>query len=85
MTSQHQDDSLSAWEAFLTRQCAPHPIQGTDVSVTPFGAFVRLAEGVDGLLHRDQWAGTEPEVGSTVSVRLLELDLSRRRASLAVA
>ena len=74
----------SAWQAFLTAQCARTPIDGTVVSVLPFGAFVEVADGVHGLLHVSEW-GTAPEVGDDVSVRILELDLAKRRVSLATA
>jgi small subunit ribosomal protein S1 len=50
----------------------------------PFGAFVKLHEGVEGLLHRSEWSA-EPELGAAVSVRILELDLVNRRLSLAPA
>lgn len=73
-----------AWQAFLTAQCARTPIDGTVVSVLPFGAFVEVAEGVHGLLHISEWA-SPPEVGDDVSVRILQLDLDKRRVSLAPA
>ena len=50
----------------------------------PFGAFVRLHDGVDGLLHISAWAAA-PEFGSPISVRILQLDLGNRRAILAPA
>lgn len=73
-----------AWQAFLTAQCARTPIDGTVVSVLPFGAFVEVGEAVHGLLHISEWAA-EPEVGDTVGVRILALDLDRRRVSLTSA
>lgn len=76
--------SEHAWEGFLTRQCSRTPLDGTVTAITPFGAFVRFEDGVEGLLHVSEWNG-EPEVGSTVSVRILQLDLTRRRVSLAPA
>lgn len=80
----HQETSESAWQAFLTQQCARTAIDGTVVSVVPFGAFVELPEGVHGLLHRSEWTA-QPQVGSAVSVRILQLDLAQRRVSLAPA
>lgn len=73
-----------AWQAFLTAQCARTPIDGTVVSVLPFGAFVDVGEGVHGLMHVSEW-GSEPAVGDAVSVRILQLDLAKRRVSLAPA
>ncbi|GAA1868425.1 hypothetical protein GCM10009836_56130 [Pseudonocardia ailaonensis] len=75
-----------AWQEFLTQLAGAAPIEGTVVSVLPFGAFVRLHDGasggVDGLLHVSEWRGGEPQVGGTVSVRVLQLDLEQRRVSL---
>lgn len=84
MTSSHHETPESAWRAFLTGQCARTAIDGTVVSVVPFGAFVELPEGVVGLLHQSEWS-VEPQVGSAVSVRVLDLDLAKRRVSLAPA
>lgn len=77
----------AAWQEFLLRLVARTPLDGVVVSVKPFGAFVRLNDSaVDGLLHRSEWTSdAEPEVGTTVSVRILDLDLTRRRVSLAQA
>jgi small subunit ribosomal protein S1 len=74
----------SDWREFLLRQCARTPIEGTVTAVMPFGAFVRVHDGVDGLLHASEW-GQQPQVGATVPVRILDLDLTRRRVSLAPA
>jgi ribosomal protein S1 len=74
----------SAWQEFLARQCGRAPIDGVVTSVVPFGVFVRLHDGVEGLLHRSEWTA-EPQPGATVSVRILDLDLTRRRVSLAPA
>ena len=79
----------AAWQEFLTQLAGAVPIEGTVVSVLPFGAFVRLhdgaAGGVDGMLHVSEWAGTEPAVGAQVTVRVLALDLQQRRVSLTAA
>lgn len=49
--------------------------------IVPFGVFVRIADDDDGLLHGQ----TGPEVGVSVTVRILEIDRERQRASLAIA
>jgi ribosomal protein S1 len=74
----------SAWQEFLRQQCARTPLDGVVTSVVPFGAFIRLHDGVDGLLHRSEWSA-EPQVGASVTVRILDLDLANRRVSLAQA
>ena len=83
MSTPHQTTSESAWQQFLTQQCARTPVNGIVTSIVPFGAFVKLHDGVDGLLHQSEWSA-EPELGATVSVRILQLDLVNRRVSLAL-
>jgi len=85
MSTPQHGPSDATWQEFLTRLAGAAPIDGTVVSVVPFGAFVRLDEGgVDGLLHMSEWT-REPQVGETVRVRVLDLDLQRHRVSLAAA
>ncbi|HCT81598.1 MAG TPA: hypothetical protein DGT23_34490 [Micromonosporaceae bacterium] len=54
---------------------------GPVTQVVPFGVFVRIADDADGLLYGEN----EPQVGSSVTVRILEIDTEKRRASLAKA
>jgi predicted RNA-binding protein with RPS1 domain len=56
-------------------------VVGEVSGVVPFGTFVRFAEDADGLLHGE----TGLDVGARVSVRVVELDVERKRASLALA
>ncbi|MBI2388183.1 MAG: S1 RNA-binding domain-containing protein [Deltaproteobacteria bacterium] len=60
---------------------------GRVVRVQPFGAFVQLAPGLDGLLHVSELTGEEgqtklPQVGDMVSVRVIKVDLAQRRIAL---
>jgi small subunit ribosomal protein S1 len=54
---------------------------GQVTKVAPFGVFVRIAQDADGLLYGE----TEPPEGSSVTVRILDTDRERQRASLAKA
>jgi small subunit ribosomal protein S1 len=56
-------------------------VTGEVSKVVPFGAFVRIADGADGLLHGE----TGAQEGSSVRVRILAIDTEKRRASLARA
>ena len=56
-------------------------VTGEVSKVVPFGAFVRIADDADGLLHGE----AEVQEGSSVRVRILALDQELRRASLAKA
>ncbi|NRQ31604.1 S1 RNA-binding domain-containing protein [Nonomuraea sp. NN258] len=58
---------------------------GTVTKVVPFGVFVRVADGIEGLLPSDELAPTPVEavqVGDHVHVRLIDLDRTRRRLLL---
>lgn len=58
--------------------------------LTPFGAFVTLGE-IDGLIHISQMADRRVEhpsevvnVGETVTVQILDVDITRERVSLSL-
>jgi ribosomal protein S1 len=84
MTEPRPNAPEPAWQEFLTWQCGRTPIDGTVRTVLPFGAFVELPGGVQGLLHVSQWRD-EPQVGRPLAVRILRLDLDRRQVSLVLA
>ncbi|MFK0221162.1 S1 RNA-binding domain-containing protein [Streptomyces vinaceus] len=55
----------------------------------PFGAFVRIADGVEGLLHNTEFRDEPVEhpgqivsQGDEITVRIVEVDLIRRRLTL---
>jgi uncharacterized protein len=66
-------------------------LSGTVTNVTNFGAFVDVGVHQDGLVHVSQIADRfvrDPaevvRVGQTVRVKVLEVDLERRRISLSM-
>jgi small subunit ribosomal protein S1 len=62
--------------------------EGVVTSIVPFGAFVRVNEGVEGLVHISEWSRgnhashQDLQVGQTVRVRVLELDIAQQRLKL---
>ncbi|MGE5598401.1 MAG: 30S ribosomal protein S1 [Bacteroidota bacterium] len=86
------------------RQLHPHPwsgvaerfpegsiVSGKVVRIAPFGAFVNLAPGVDGLVHVSQLADrrvSRPEevvqVGQEVKAKVIKVDQENRRLSLSL-
>ena len=61
------------------------------VSITKFGAFVRILPGVDGLVHiseisneRVEKVGDVLKVGDEVNVKLLDVDFDKKRISLSM-
>ncbi|HEX4723408.1 MAG TPA: S1 RNA-binding domain-containing protein [Pseudonocardiaceae bacterium] len=77
----HEPVALPVWQRFLVDHADGGVVTGTVVDVQPFGAFVELADGIHGLLHRSVWT-IEPATGATVSVRIGNVDLAGRRVSL---
>ena len=67
-------------------------IEGPVLSLTKFGAFVQLAEGVEGMIHisdlsaekRIQHPGDVLKVGQTVKAQVLEVDAVKRRLRLGI-
>ena len=56
---------------------------GTVRNVAPFGAFVDVGVGVDGLLHSSQFGSSDRiEIGARVDVAVVEVDEPRRRVGL---
>jgi len=66
-------------------------IEGTVTKLVPFGAFVELGDGVEGLVHISEMAKGHVEtpdqvtaVGQKVHVKVQDVDLERRRISLSM-
>jgi small subunit ribosomal protein S1 len=59
--------------------------------LVPFGAFVRVADGIEGLVHISELSGKHIElaeqvvaVNQDVFVKVIDIDLERRRISLSL-
>lgn len=62
-------------------------VEGTITDVAPFGAFVEIGKGVEGLIHTSgmldgQATRCDLEPGSPVTVRVLEIDEGERQIAL---
>ncbi|GAA4553694.1 S1 RNA-binding domain-containing protein [Amycolatopsis samaneae] len=63
--------SPAVWQTFQNDHGVGTVVDATVVSVVPFGAFVELAPGIHGLLHKDSW-NRAPQVGESMPVRVAE-------------
>ena len=79
------------WKEFERRYSAGEIIEGEVTKIVPFGAFVRVSEGIEGLVHISELAEEHVEsadqivqVGDRVRVRVVEVDVARRRVSLSM-
>jgi small subunit ribosomal protein S1 len=66
-------------------------VPGKVTKLVPFGAFVRVDDGIEGLVHISELAERHVEipeqvvqVGSDVMVKVIDIDLERRRISLSL-
>ena len=83
--------TVNPWDAAAETFAAGNVVSGKVVRIVPFGAFVQLADGVDGLVHISQisWDRVEKvedalQVGQEVSAKVLELDLENKKVSLSI-
>ncbi len=79
------------WEKLAKEQPAGSTVHGKVTKLVPFGAFVEIAPGVEGLVHISElaWEHIEfPEevvsVGEEVDAKIIDIDLDRRRISLSL-
>jgi len=66
-------------------------VPGKVTKLVPFGAFVRVDEGIEGLVHISELAERHVEipeqvvqVGDDIFVKVIDIDLERRRISLSL-
>ena len=79
------------WEQLKNEYPVGSAFHAPVVSITKFGAFVRILPGVDGLVHiseisteRVEKVGDVLKVGDEVSVKLLDVDFDKKRISLSM-
>ena len=79
------------WNVFAEAHEIGDVVEGTVTKTVPFGAFVSVAEGVEGLvhvseiaMHRVESPELELSIGQTANVKITEKDDERRRVSLSI-
>lgn len=79
------------WDNAAEKYPAGTVVTGKVVRIAPFGAFVALEDGVDGLVHISQIAWEHVDkvedalsIGQEVQVKVLEVDEDRKRISLSI-
>jgi small subunit ribosomal protein S1 len=77
------------WREFERKHQTGEIIAGTVTKLVPFGAFVRVGEGIEGLVHISELSDQHVEspdqvvqVGEEVRVKVVDVDVARRRISL---
>ncbi len=79
------------WRQFARKHQIQQIVPGVVTKLVPFGAFVRVEDGIEGLVHISELSEKHVEipeqvvqVGSEVMVKVIDIDLERRRISLSL-
>ncbi|MEQ1876905.1 MAG: 30S ribosomal protein S1 [Bdellovibrionia bacterium] len=78
------------WESISAKYPTATKTRGKVVSLAEYGAFVELADGIEGLIHVSEMSWTKRvkhpsqilKVGDEVDVQVLDIDVANRRISL---
>ena len=84
-----KDIKSNPWNNITEKYPIGEIVEGTVVRLAPFGAFVALEDGIDGLVHISQIADRhiakpddELTVGQAIQVRIMDIDLDNYKISL---
>ena len=87
----YKKDEDNPWTIFDKNYGVGQVITAKIVSITSFGAFAQIIEGIDGLIHISQIANQRVDnvadflsVGQEVEVKITEIDEERQRISLSM-
>ena len=77
------------WDDFFGNNRVGDVVEGKVVRVTNFGAFVELAEGIEGLIHvsefdADQGGQEEIKVDETIKMRIIKLSPDEHKIGLSI-
>src|SRR5210317_2000837 len=79
------------WQIFARTHAIGQIAPGSVTKLVPFGAFVRVADGIEGLVHISELSDKHIELaeqvvstGDQVFVKIIDIDLERRRISLSI-
>jgi small subunit ribosomal protein S1 len=79
------------WQKFAREHEVGEVVDGEVTKLVPFGAFVKVADGIEGLVHISELADRHVEVpeavvnvGDKIEVKVIDIDTVRRRISLSL-
>ena len=91
ITLGYKTEEMDSWFQFVKAHEVGEILPAKIVSITPFGAFAEVCEGVDGLIHisaisteRINTPGDVLKVGEVVDVKIINIDNENRRLSLSI-
>ncbi|MBR6717802.1 MAG: bifunctional 4-hydroxy-3-methylbut-2-enyl diphosphate reductase/30S ribosomal protein S1 [Oscillospiraceae bacterium] len=87
----HRRPEDNPWVKFTNEYAVGDIVDATIVSVTSFGAFARITDGIDGLIHISQLSNERVSnvkdvvnVGDVVTVKITAIDTEKKRISLSM-
>ncbi|MEO8694227.1 MAG: 30S ribosomal protein S1 [Acidimicrobiales bacterium] len=79
------------WQEFASNHRVGELVYGRVTKLVPFGSFVQVGDGIEGLVHISEMSAHHIEApeqvvtpGEELWVKIIDLDLSRRRISLSI-
>ena len=79
------------WQAFADGHKVDELVYGRVTKLVPFGSFVQVGDGIEGLVHISEMSAHHVELpeqvvtpGEELWVKIIDLDLQRRRISLSI-
>jgi small subunit ribosomal protein S1 len=79
------------WQEFATSHQVGELVYGRVTKLVPFGSFVQVGDGIEGLVHISEMAAEHVEApeqvvtpGEELWVKIIDIDLDRRRISLSI-
>ncbi len=79
------------WQEFASNHRVGELVYGRVTKLVPFGAFVQVGEGIEGLVHISEMSEHHVDLpeqvvtpGEELWVKIIDLDLQRRRISLSI-
>ena len=79
------------WQEFASNHRVGELVYGRVTKLVPFGAFVQVGDGIEGLVHISEMSAHHVDLpeqvvtpGEELWVKIIDLDLARRRISLSI-
>jgi small subunit ribosomal protein S1 len=79
------------WQEFASSHRVGELVYGRVTKLVPFGAFVQVGDGIEGLVHISEMSAHHVDLpeqvvtpGEELWVKIIDLDLARRRISLSI-
>ncbi|MDE5583486.1 MAG: bifunctional 4-hydroxy-3-methylbut-2-enyl diphosphate reductase/30S ribosomal protein S1 [Ruminococcus sp.] len=87
----YRKEADNPWTIFMSNYQIGDVVKATVVSITSFGAFAQIIDGVDGLIHISQIADKKVEnvrdilsVGDVVDVKIIDINEEEHRISISI-